>query len=120
MLGVGKGVDRARGQCTRQVVQRDEGRVEADVLRLQCIGCLWRPLPQELVDEGVFMVGVFAQLLRHGQAAFRLASGGAGAGDVRGTQFDGKGEQARTLPHVNIPVKVDLGHGLSSVWSLRI
>ncbi|MFE2156826.1 hypothetical protein ACFW9M_03325 [Streptomyces lydicus] len=63
VLGVGKGVDGARGQCTRQVVQRDEGRVETDVLRLQCIGSPRRPLPQELVNEGVFMVGVFAQLL---------------------------------------------------------
>ncbi|MFH8629092.1 hypothetical protein ACH4CC_04390 [Streptomyces lydicus] len=56
------------------------------------------------------------EVLRHGQAAFRLVGGGAGAGDVRGTQFDGSREQARTLPHVNIPVKVDLGHGLSPVW----
>ncbi|MFI9646663.1 hypothetical protein ACIHAA_10260 [Streptomyces sp. NPDC052040] len=98
----------------RLLVQRDEGGVEAYVLGRRRVGRPRGPLPQELMDEDVLVAGVLAQFPGHGETAVRLLGGGRAIGDVRGAQLGGQREQPGALPHVNIPVQVDLGHGLSS------
>ncbi|MGW1358984.1 hypothetical protein ACWCQP_16360 [Streptomyces chartreusis] len=62
------------------------------------------------------MVGVLTQFPRHRETAGRLLGGGTAVGDVRGAELGGEREQSRALPHVNIPVEVDLGHGPSLGW----